>query len=721
MYLNSPTRRRSVVHPSADLPPLYVVPRQRQRQPLLDVFFSEASSASGEGLVADAASLEDASAFVPSPLTGYLRLLCERRRARRRSRFHPRPLPLPPAPPVPTPRGEAPALPTRKVTAAAAALAVGQQQLSPSELRTLQEQRLLTLVGGVSADGLGAGGASTLSLLNSEASSWGADRTSAAFCETSSLVPLAEKALQRWASLVVAEDSRPLESALAAEKAACAVSALQREDLCFWNELADRLFDDRASLPVETIARLLRLMASRFSPASSAEPAFFLSHLCIERQASAADAPAVSRLRSCRPVRASLLAALCREFIDDAHRLSPAAACDLAAVMAAANCASLELCQLLYHRSVKTWMQSEAQVQQQREAAERAAQRGVTQIFSEEASSLGRFSSQEFAVFVSALVHQTLALQTLLHRRAPSQPRRLLFPLSPFLEAAASFVRELRPQTDGPQFLAALESLAALVVESPLSDAASPSVRRAAQGLLAASDFFLSSLSATDALTGRLSGCAEQRAFQVARTCARAAALTRFVSEGCQAQELVAGVSTLKRLLQEVATQLQACVPEREHGGQREEREAFAMQQPQQPRLVQDFRLPLFRQPKLADLHVAAAAGEAACAVANIRELQSGPASLSPPSEGRSDADAQGDRGGRAETLEEASRALASAVIERVGSAGVAKAIPTASLPDTLCVILEEVSCADGAEVHAEKKRRAAQVGVSEPGEARTD
>ncbi|XP_026193965.1 uncharacterized protein LOC34618267, partial [Cyclospora cayetanensis] len=462
IYLNSTTRRRSVVHAGADLPPLFIVPRLRQLQPLLQSLSSSSSST---------------DTYMPSPLAINLKHLIQRRRTAKRSNYHPQLLPVPPPPAFPPSTGVAAASPPLPQSAAAAAAAVGQQQLQQQQLQQLQDSQLLQLHGEAPLYGLGFAGRNVVAL-GEDADA--ADAVSPTFAAVSSLERVAVAALTRWKAAAEAPSpSSPSPSSSA---------AADRDDQSFWKELCDRLYASRDVMPLTSLATVLRLICCRYLCTEAAASPYFLRHFASFPHLPDSSLPPPSpqqlqhkqqRLPSQRPVAASLLLPLTREFIDDAHCLSAAAAADVAAVYAVCNACSVDLLQLLLRRSVDTWLLPESELVAQRQQLQQVAssqQRQQVQLFASKPDAMTSFSPHEFAVFCSAVQHLLKQAQPLLQRQAQERHQqqaqeRHQQQAAPLLPLEAAFFRKAsafllrctdQQQKDAAQQQAALGSLAAL-------------------------------------------------------------------------------------------------------------------------------------------------------------------------------------------------------------------------------------------------------------------
>ena len=442
-----------MVHASADLAPLFLIPRLRQQQPLLHSLPTNSSSNS-------------AADFIPSPLSIHLKHLIERRRAVKRSKHHPQPLPVPPLPASAPPRSVACGIPPLPQTAGVAAAAVGQQQLHQQQLDQLQDTQLLQLTGGPPPEGLGVAGRDVVSLSCDPAE---ADAVSPSFADAASIEAVAAAALARWQEAT---------AAAATTGSAAAAAAAERDDRPFWQGLCDRIFYSRDLLPVSSLAALLRLICCRYTPTIAAAAPFFLQHFAPPQQQQQMESSTQQqqqqrplhqqRLPSQRPVPASLLLPLTREFIDDVHCLSAAAAADLAAVFAVSNCCSIELLQLLVRRSIDTWLLPEQQLEQQRQQLQQQQQQ-LQQLFAIQPEAVSCFSPQEFAVFCSALHHLLQQAQPVHEKRAQQQQQETLLhllSLPEFLSSAAAFLLRCSPQKNCLQQQAALGSLAGLAADA---------------------------------------------------------------------------------------------------------------------------------------------------------------------------------------------------------------------------------------------------------------
>ncbi|CDJ59818.1 hypothetical protein, conserved [Eimeria maxima] len=449
IYLNSRTRRRSVVHASADLAPLFIIPRLRQQQPFLN---SLPSSSHNSNTAGD---------FIPSPLAIHLKHLIQRRRAAKRSKHHPHSLPIPPLPAVAPPKGVACGVPFLPQDGGIAAAAVGQQQLQQQQLYQLQDTQLLQLAGGPPPEGLGVAGRDVVSLSGDAAE---ADSVSPGFAAAFSLEAVASAALARW---------RESEAAAAATGSAAAAAATERDDSPFWQGLCDRIFYSRDLLPVSSLGAVLRLICCRYNTTTAAAVPFFRQHFALPQQLQLERSTVQQRLLlqqrlpSGRPVSASLLLTLTREFIDDIQCLSPAAAADLIAVFATCNCCSIELLQLLVRRSIDTWLLPEEQLEHQRLELQQQQQQ---QLFAMKPEAINCFSPHEFAVFCSALQHLVQQAQPLLQRRAQQQHQQRtlvqLLPLAELLCSATAFLLRFSPQEHKIQKQATVGSLAALAADA---------------------------------------------------------------------------------------------------------------------------------------------------------------------------------------------------------------------------------------------------------------
>lgn len=343
------------------------------------------------------------------------------------------------------------AVPPLPQYAATAAAAVGQQQLQQQQLFQLQDMRLLELRGGSPREGLGLAGRDVV-CLSKDATA--ADAVSPSFAVTESLEAVAAAALHRWQQAEAAASGLPQ----------AAVAASERDDKPFWESLCDRIFSSRDLLPVSSLSALLRLICCRYAPRATASVPYFLQHFYTQPLDSSTKRQRQQplqqyRLPSQRPVSASLLLPLTREFIDDMHCISATAAANIAAIFAASNCFSVELLQLLLRRSIDTWMLPEDKLLLQRQEQQQQ-QKQLRQIFAVKPEAVSRFSAQEFAVFCSSLQH-------LLQQAQLRQPHLLLFlPLSEFLSSAASLLLSSSKVEDCLQHNAALGSLAALAADA---------------------------------------------------------------------------------------------------------------------------------------------------------------------------------------------------------------------------------------------------------------
>lgn len=343
------------------------------------------------------------------------------------------------------------AVPPLPQYAATAAAAVGQQQLQQQQLFQLQDRRLLELRGGSPREGLGLAGRDVVSLSKDATA---ADAVSPSFAVTESLEAVAAAALHRWQEAEAAAAGLPQ----------AAVAASERDDRPFWESLCDRIFSSRDLLPVSSLSALLRLICCRYAPRAAASVPYFLQHFYTQpldssRKRQRQQPLQQYRLPSQRPVTASLLLPLTREFIDDVHCISATAAANIAAIFAASNCLSIELLQLLLRRSIDTWMLPEDKLLLQRQKQQQQ-QKQLRQIFAVKPEAVSRFSAQEFAVFCSSLQH-------LLQQAQLRQPHSLLFlPLSEFLSSAASLLLSSSKVEDCLQHHAALGSLAALAADA---------------------------------------------------------------------------------------------------------------------------------------------------------------------------------------------------------------------------------------------------------------